>query len=104
MLRVVRPLFLVALVAATLPLFAQPAPGINQDIVSRIPERMRHFVDDKTVAGAVTLVARGNDIVEFDAQGKADMEAGRPMQKDTIFQVMSMTKPVTAIGIMMLAE
>ena len=65
---------------------------------------MHHFVDDKTVAGVVTLVARGNDIVEFDAQGMADTEANRPMRKDTIFQIMSMTKPVTAIGIMMLAE
>ncbi len=34
----------------------------------------------------------------------ADIEANRPMRKDTIFQIMSMTKPVTAIGIMMLAE
>jgi CubicO group peptidase (beta-lactamase class C family) len=34
----------------------------------------------------------------------ADIEARRPIQKDTIFQIMSMTKPVTAIGIMMLAE
>ena len=86
--------------------FAQPAPapGINQDILGKIPERMHHFVDDKTVAGVVTLVARGNDIVEFDAQGMADIEAERPMRKDTIFQIMSMTKPVTAIGIMMLAE
>ena len=65
---------------------------------------MRHFVDDKTVAGVVTLVARDNDIVEFDAQGMADIESNRPMRKDTIFQIMSMTKPVTAIGIMMLAE
>jgi CubicO group peptidase (beta-lactamase class C family) len=86
--------------------FAQPAPapGVNQDLLGKIPGRMRHFVDEKTVAGVVTLVARGNDILEFDAQGMADIEAGRTMQKDTIFQIMSMTKPVTAIGIMMLAE
>jgi CubicO group peptidase (beta-lactamase class C family) len=85
---------------------AQPssAPGINQDIAGKIPERMRHFVDEKTVAGVVTLVARGNDIVEFDAVGMSDVEANHPMRKDTIFQIMSMTKPVTAIGIMMLAE
>jgi CubicO group peptidase (beta-lactamase class C family) len=49
-------------------------------------------------------VAHGDDIVEFDATGMADIEASRPMRKDTIFQIMSMTKPVTAIGIMMLAE
>ena len=81
-----------------------PAPGINQEVAGKIPERMRHFVDEKTVAGVVTLMAHGNDVVEFDAEGMADIEANRPMRKDTIFQIMSMTKPVTAIGIMMLAE
>ncbi|MDQ2775851.1 MAG: beta-lactamase family protein [Acidobacteriota bacterium] len=65
---------------------------------------MKHFVDDKTVAGVVTLVARNGKTVEFDAEGMADIEAGRAMRKDTIVQIMSMTKPVTAIGIMMLAE
>jgi CubicO group peptidase (beta-lactamase class C family) len=65
---------------------------------------MKYFIEEHTVAGTVTLVAHGNDVIEFDARGMADIEAGRPMQKDTIFQIMSMTKPVTAIGIMMLAE
>ena len=71
---------------------------------AQIPEAMRRFVDGKTVAGMVTLVAQGDKVVEFDAQGMADIEAGRQMRKDTIFQIMSMTKPFTAIGIMMLAE
>src|SRR3569623_492347 len=85
---------------------AQPttASGINRDLAAKIPERMRHFVDEKTVAGVVTLVAQGNEVIEFDAQGMADIESNHPMRKDTIFQIMSMTKPVTAIGIMMLAE
>jgi CubicO group peptidase (beta-lactamase class C family) len=78
--------------------------GVDQDVLSKIPQRMKSFVDRQTVAGAVTLVAHGDDIVEFDATGMADVEAGHAMQKDTIFQIMSMTKPVTAIGIMMLAE
>jgi CubicO group peptidase (beta-lactamase class C family) len=80
------------------------AAGVDQDVLSKIPQRMKSFVDHQTVAGAVTLVAHGSDIVEFDATGMADVEAGHAMQKDTIFQIMSMTKPVTAIGIMMLAE
>jgi CubicO group peptidase (beta-lactamase class C family) len=80
------------------------AAGVDQDVLSKIPQRMKSFVDRHTVAGAVTLVAHGSDIVEFDATGMADVEAGHAMQKDTIFQIMSMTKPVTAIGIMMLAE
>jgi CubicO group peptidase (beta-lactamase class C family) len=75
-----------------------------QQILPLIPQRMEHFIANKTVAGTVTLVAQAGKVVEFDALGMADIEAGRPMQKDTIFQIMSMTKPITAIGIMMLAE
>ena len=80
------------------------AAGVNHTILSQIPQRIKHFIDTQTVAGAVTLVAAGGEIVEFQALGMADIEAGRPMRKDSIFQIMSMTKPVTAIGIMMLAE
>jgi CubicO group peptidase (beta-lactamase class C family) len=80
------------------------AAGVDQDVLSKIPQRMKSFIDRQSVAGAVTLVAHGSDIVEFDATGMADVEAGHAIQKDTIFQIMSMTKPVTAIGIMMLAE
>jgi CubicO group peptidase (beta-lactamase class C family) len=78
--------------------------GVDQEVLSQIPQRMKSFVDKQTVAGAVTLVSHGDDVVEFDATGMADIEAGHPMRKDSIFQIMSMTKPVTAIGIMMLAE
>jgi CubicO group peptidase (beta-lactamase class C family) len=78
--------------------------GVDKEVLSQIPQRMKSFVDKQTVAGAVTLVSYGADVVEFDATGMADIEAGHPMRKDTIFQIMSMTKPVTAIGIMMLAE
>ncbi len=80
------------------------ATGVNQKILSQIPQRVQQFIDEHTVTGAVTLVAHENDVIEFDALGMADVEAGHPMRKDTIFQIMSMTKPVTAIGIMMLAE
>jgi CubicO group peptidase (beta-lactamase class C family) len=73
-------------------------------ILPLIPQRMERFIGDKTVAGAVTLVAHSGKVVEFDALGMADIEASRPMRKDTIFQIMSMTKPITAIAIMMLAE
>lgn len=92
-----RNLFLLLL--AALPVAAQ-----NRAILDAIPKRMQEFISSNTVAGTVTLVAKGRDILEFDAVGMADLEASHPMQKDTIFQIMSMTKPVTAIGIMMLAE
>lgn len=96
-------LFLFATICGTT-LTAQGPAGVNTAVLSQIPVRMKQIIAAQTVAGAVTLVSRGSDIIEFDAQGMADVEAGRPMQKDTIFQIMSMTKPVTAVGIMMLAE
>ncbi len=84
---------------------AETSPnGMNPDILSRIPARMKQFVEDRTVAGTVSLIARHGQIVQTDAEGMADIEATRPMRTDTIFQIMSMTKPVTAVGIMMLAE
>jgi CubicO group peptidase (beta-lactamase class C family) len=106
----VRKLFFLLLFAASA--FAQSntkattpkTTGVDQETLSQIPQRMKSFVDKQTVAGAVTLVSHGDDIVEFDATGMADIEANHPMRKDSIFQIMSMTKPVTAIGIMMLAE
>jgi len=93
-------------VAAASSGFGQAAPAAHggDEIAARIPARMQSFVDAKTVAGVVTLVAHGDRVVEFNAAGMADIDANRAMTKDTIFQIMSMTKPVTAIGIMMLAE
>ncbi len=90
--------FLLLVVAA----HAQAPQG--EAIAAQIPARIQHFVDTKTVAGAVTLVAHGDHIVEFNATGMADIAANRPMAKDSIFQIMSMTKPFTAVGIMMLAD
>jgi CubicO group peptidase (beta-lactamase class C family) len=52
----------------------------------------------------VTLVARHGVIASLDAVGYQDLEKKRPMRTDSIFQIMSMTKPVTAVGIMMLME
>jgi CubicO group peptidase (beta-lactamase class C family) len=97
----------VALALAPLLAAAPPDPqkaGMDADRLARIPVRMRAFVDKGTIAGAVTLVARHGSIAELDAVGWQDIEAKKPMKTDTIFQLMSMTKPITAAGIMMLAE
>jgi CubicO group peptidase (beta-lactamase class C family) len=100
------PILFLAICGTLLPIAGQSthSPGVNEVILSQVPQRIKHFIDEQTVTGAVTLIGHGADIVEFHALGMADVEGGRPMQKDTIFQIMSMTKPVTAIGIMMLAE
>ena len=65
---------------------------------------MQQFVDQGQIAGAVTVVGRHDLILSYEAVGLRDIEARQPMTKDTLFRIASMTKPITAIGIMILAE
>ena len=66
--------------------------------------RMQAFVDQGRIPGAVTLVIKKDHVVNFEAVGYRDLESKTPMTRDTIFDIRSMTKPVTAIGIMILME
>jgi CubicO group peptidase (beta-lactamase class C family) len=69
-----------------------------------IAPRMQAYVDSGEVSGTVTLVGNKSAILHHEAVGKADLAAGRAMKKDDLFRIMSMTKPITAIGIMILAD
>jgi CubicO group peptidase (beta-lactamase class C family) len=62
------------------------------------------YVDRHQTAGTVTLVARKGKILSLEAVGWQDIEAKVAMQPNSIFQIASMTKPVTAMGILMLEE
>lgn len=78
--------------------------GFDPARLAAIPPRMKSFVDRGEVAGTVVLVARRGKTVLLDAEGQADLATKRPMRPDTIFQIMSMTKPVTALAVVMCAE
>jgi CubicO group peptidase (beta-lactamase class C family) len=78
--------------------------GLSADRLKRVTELMQRLIDAKTFSGAVTLVARNGRIAHFEAQGLMDLESKKPMQKDAIFRIMSMTKPVVAVSVMMLVE
>jgi CubicO group peptidase (beta-lactamase class C family) len=92
------------------PLAAQQAAvspgkaGMDAERLARIPARMKAFVERGSIAGAVTLVARHGAIAGLEAVGYLDLESKKPMRADSIFQIMSMTKPVTAVALMMLVE
>ena len=77
-----------------------PAPAWA-DAVSR---QMEQFVEKGVVSGAVTLVASKSGIVHWEAVGKSDLASGRIMKKDDLFWIASMTKPMTAICVLMLQE
>ena len=61
-------------------------------------------IDAHDIAGAVTMVVTKDRVVHFEADGFADVASQRPMTADTMFNVMSMTKPVTATAILMLQD
>jgi CubicO group peptidase (beta-lactamase class C family) len=70
----------------------------------RIRAAMQQFVDQGEIAGAVTVVGRKDAILSFEAVGYANLEKQTPLKKDALFRIASMTKPITAIAIMMLQE
>ena len=65
---------------------------------------MQQFVDEKIIAGAVTLVGTHDQIVSLESVGSQVLKSNTPMRPDTLFRIASMTKPITAIGIMILVD
>jgi CubicO group peptidase (beta-lactamase class C family) len=65
---------------------------------------LQPYIDRGEIAGAVTLVASRDGILDVGAAGFADVAAGAPMQPDTLFWIASMTKPMTATALMMLVD
>jgi CubicO group peptidase (beta-lactamase class C family) len=78
--------------------------GMSTERLSRLNAAMKRLVDDKQVAGLVTLVARHGKVVQFNAVGQLDVRKTDAVQKDSIFRIYSMTKPVTGVAMMMLYE
>lgn len=93
-----------ALLAAPLPKAAPSEVGMNEAKLSQIKERMRQFIQDKKIAGSVTLVARKGKVVHLEAVGDADIEAHRSMQPNTVFWLASQAKPTTAVALMILVD
>jgi CubicO group peptidase (beta-lactamase class C family) len=101
-------LSLCLLAVAALPLAAADVKpesvGLSQERLSRVHDAIQRHIDAHDFSGAVTVVARRGQIAWFDAQGLMDVEANKPMQKDAMFRVFSMSKPVCGVAIMMLLE
>ncbi|MCL4505357.1 MAG: beta-lactamase family protein [Chloroflexi bacterium] len=78
--------------------------GFSSQRLGRIDSVMQRYVDERKLAGMVTLVARHGKLAHLRKFGMADIEAARPMQFDTIFRIYSMTKTVTSVAALMLME
>jgi CubicO group peptidase (beta-lactamase class C family) len=83
---------------------APESVGVSSERLKRIDASMKRLVDDKQVAGLVTLLERHGKIVHYNAVGVQDVRKNDPLQKDSIFRIYSMTKPLTGLAMMMLHE
>ena len=79
-------------------------PSFDAERLARLQARMKSFIDRGRTAGMVTLLAHKGKVIQLSALGFQDVESQKPMKEDTIFQIASMTKPITCVGIMILAE
>jgi len=78
--------------------------GMSTERLSRIGPAMQRYIDAQLVPGTVTLVARRGEVVHFEARGYMDVESQKPMRRDAMFRIASMTKPITSVALMMLYE
>jgi CubicO group peptidase (beta-lactamase class C family) len=78
--------------------------GFSSERLDRLHTLIQGEIDQKQLAGAITLLARHGRIVDFRTYGQRDMTTGAAMTRDTIFRDYSMTKPVTAVAMMILYE
>jgi len=90
--------------AQEIPLAKPESVGLSSERLERIATSVQRSIDDKRLAGAVTLVARHGHVVWFKAQGMQDLDNSKAMRPDTIFRICSMTKPITTLAVMMLYE
>jgi CubicO group peptidase (beta-lactamase class C family) len=78
--------------------------GLSKERLERIGQVMQQHIAANRVAGAIGLIARRGKVGYFESWGMIDKESNKPMRKDAIFRIYSMTKAVTGVAVMMLYE
>src|SRR5947207_5404867 len=78
--------------------------GLSTDRLKRIHDLNERRIETRDISGAVTLVARRGQVAHLEAQGLMDIETNKPMSKDAIFRIASMTKPVVGVAVLMMME
>jgi CubicO group peptidase (beta-lactamase class C family) len=91
-------------VSPSLPTETPETVGLSSGRLSLIDEHLQAAVDAKILPGAVALVARHGKVAYFGSFGMIDIEDDRPMRRDAVFRIASMTKPIVSTAIMMLYE
>jgi CubicO group peptidase (beta-lactamase class C family) len=90
--------------SSPLPLATPEEVGLSHARLTRLTDMLRAEIERGRVPGAVALVARRGKVAYFESLGVRDPASAAPMQKDTIFRIYSMTKPIVSVAAMMLWE
>ncbi len=94
-----------AALAQPLPVADRPEDvGISSQRLERVRRQMKGDVESGRIPGAVLLIARNGRIASLDALGFQERRSQTPMKNDSIFRIASMSKPITSVAIMILAE
>lgn len=78
--------------------------GFSSERLENLHKLMQQAVDQKQIAGIVTILARHGKVVDYRTYGVSDLASGAPINKDAIFRDFSMTKPITGVDMMILYE
>jgi CubicO group peptidase (beta-lactamase class C family) len=78
--------------------------SIDYNRLARIDTVVNEYISKKWLTGAVSIIIKDNQVVQWKGYGYADVDSKKPMQKDQIFRIMSQTKAITSVGIMILYE
>jgi CubicO group peptidase (beta-lactamase class C family) len=78
--------------------------GFDKARLERIDRHFARYVDERKLAGWLITVARHGKLAHVASYGQRDMEAGLPVEPDTLWRIYSMTKPITSVAAMMLYE
>jgi len=78
--------------------------SVDYQRLSRIDSLVNAYVKNDWVKGVVTLIVKDNQLVQYKGYGYADAEIKKPMTSDAMFRIMSQTKAITSVGIMILYE
>ena len=78
--------------------------GLSSAGLDAVDAGLQALIDKGELAGAVTLVARHGRVARRSVLGRDNIETGKPLREDTIFRIYSMTKPVTAVAMMVLYD
>ena len=78
--------------------------GVSKERLDRIVPMLQENIRAGRFPGFITAVARKGKVVHFETVGYSDVEKQIPLQKDSLFRIYSMSKPITGVALMILLE